>query len=194
MKFEYLVDDLKLWWNDSIKSDDRHEKITQLVNQIKLDQNYVDKDNLDHLKQYIKRSYSMDADGNIMPSGSLERIGINAVKSAIDTICAKITQQDPRPKFDTDGGRWDQRQKARKLEKFVAGVFHEEDFYPKLRRSFKDAAICGTGFLKCYFEAGSVRWERVWPGEVVVDEGSCMNAEPRSMFQVKLIPDRKSVV
>lgn len=175
----------ELWW--SANTEDRHEKIFSLVDQIKNDQRYRERDNLHHLKLYIKRDYETNPDGFIEPAGASPRIGINAVKSAVDTVCARVTQQDPRPKISTEGGRWEQRRKARKLQQFVDGVFKQTDYYYKLRRAFKDAAIFGTGFLKPFFEDGSIHWERVMPGEVHVDESSAMNGEPRSYFQEKLV-------
>lgn len=176
----------RFWWHEDVEGE-RHDKIVQLAERIRSEQDYVDSANMSHLRSYLKRDYYADADKNVVPAGPSDFLGINATKSAIDTICAKITQQDPRPHFKTEGGDWHLRNKARKLQKFIDGVFYEADFYPKLRRAFKDAAIFGTGFLKPYYEAGKIKWERVWPGEVVVDEASSMNGETRSMFQIKNI-------
>lgn len=188
MQVQYLIDDMKLWWHPDVKKAERHTKVTQVVNHLMTQQKFIERDNLRHLRLYIKRSYHADAMGHIHAAGADPRIGINAAKSAIDTICARITQQDPHPQFKTDGGRWEQRLKARKLEKFVAGVFQEEEFYHKARRMFKDAAIFGTGFMKPYFQNGRVKWERVRPGEIVVDEEVAMRSEPQSFFQVRYLP------
>lgn len=176
------------WWNEETKSEDRHEDICAMVHLLKEEQQYISRDNLANLKRYIKRQYKTDVDGNIEPAGIDERIGLNVVKSAIDTVSARICMQKPRPQFLTQGGRWKQRLKAKKLQKFCEGLFHEEEFYPKARRVFKDCAIFGLGFLKVYAEKSKIKMERVFPGEIIVDESAAMNCKPRSMFQVKNVP------
>lgn len=185
---EYLIDDMKLWWHPDLDKDSRHGKITDLINTLRTQQAHLRDDNLRHLRLYIKRNYEMDWSGRVKAAGADPRIGINAAKSAIDTICARITQQDPHPNFKTEGGRWAQRLKARNLEKFISGVFYETEFYHKARRMFKDAAIFGTGFMKAFFCNGRIHWERVRPGEIWVDEEVSMHSEPQSFFQVRCLP------
>lgn len=185
---EYRHNLSQQWWEDSVESKQRHERIVQLVDTIKKEQSYVDRDNLTHLRLYIKRNYTADADGRVQPAGSNERIGLNLVKSAIDTVAARICLQKPRPTFLTQGGRWKQRLRAKKLQKFVEGIFYEQDFYAKARRVFKDCAVFGTGFMKFYAENGKVFCERIFPGEMIVDETTAMNTAPRSYFQVKPVP------
>lgn len=182
-----LGDSHRFWWHE--KSDkDRHSKIVQLVDRIRHDQDYVERDNMTHLRAYSKRDYFQDADGNVVPQGASPYLGINATKSAVDTIAAKVTQQDPRPQFKTEGGSWGNRQKARKLQKFVDGVFYATEYHTHLRRAFIDAGIFGTGFMKPYFCGDDLRWERVWPGDVIVDEAAALNGKTQSMFQVMNVP------
>lgn len=182
-----LGDSHRFWWQlDNDK--DRHGKIVQLVERIRNGQSYVSSANMEHLRSYSKRDFYQDSDGNVVPQGPTPYIGINATKSAIDTIVSKVTQQDPRPHFKTDGGNWSARNRARKLQKFTDGMYYKANFYAKARRVFRDAAVFGTGFIKPYFEANEVRFERVWAGSVIVDEASAMNGETKSMFQVDNIP------
>jgi hypothetical protein len=182
-----LLNEKGFWWHKD-NGVDRHRKVSELVDRIRHDQAYVDADNMAHLRAYSKRDYYQDSDGNVVPRGASPYLGVNATKSAVDTITAKVTQQDPRPQFKTEGGDWGMRQRARKLQKFIDGVFYATEYYSHLRRAFKDACIFGTGFLKPYFEGDEIKWERVWPGDVVVDEASALNGSTRSMFQVMNVP------
>lgn len=184
----YFIEDHKLWWHADIDEDERNQRIVQLVDRIRDDQQYIERDNLDHLKLYIKRGYMRDHDGNIKVAGADARIGSNPLKSAIDTVTAKITSTKPRVMYVTEGGRWDTRRKARKLQKFVDGVFHESGYYRHAARAFKDSGIFGTGFVKWYIENGDTKCERVFPGEIVVDEQSAAMTCPKSLFQVKYVP------
>ena len=183
-----LLDQHKFWWSARKKDEEPHTKIVDLVERIINEQDYVRSANLKHLHSYSKRDYTEDGNRNILPAGPSPYIGVNATRSGVDTIVAKVTQQDPRPHFKTEGGNWNQRRRARKLQKFIDGLFYQDKFYKKARRAFKDAAIFGTGFLKPRFEAGKITWERVWPGSVIVDEASAMNGNTKSMFQVENIP------
>lgn len=176
------------WWEDSVPECDRHQFVFQLVNILQREQSYIKKDNLDHLKQYIKRDYRDDGDGNIIPAGADPVIGLNPTKSAIDTVCARVSTQKVRPMFLTQGGRWKQRTKAKKLQKFVEGLFEEEGFYGKAGMVLRDGAIFGMGFMKFFERDGNLCMERVYPGEIVVDETSAMNCDPRSYFHVKSVP------
>jgi hypothetical protein len=178
----------KQWWDPKVVKFDRHEYVTQTVDYLKQEQSYIDKDNLKHLRLYSGRNYGADEYGNIKPAGTQENIGINVTKSVIDTAVSKVTQQEPIVNIITSGGKWKQRTKARNLEKFLAGVFHEEEFHRKAERAIKDCCWAGTGFVKCFFEGGAVRYERVFPGEIVVDEAAAVNCAPRNLFQVKNVP------
>jgi hypothetical protein len=175
------------WWHDSNEGE-RHNRIVQLVDRISNSQSYINSANLDHLKSYSRREYTEDGNGSVVPQGPSPYMGINATKSAIDTIISKLTQQDPRPHFKTEGGNWNARNRARKLQKFTDGVYYKSNFYAKARRACKDAAIFGTGFVKPYFESNEIKWERVWPGSVVVEEASAMNGNTRSFFQIDTVP------
>ena len=196
MSYAHAVDDRvygghgNSWWMEP--ENDAHGAIKRQVDTVRKDQSYVEEDNKDHLQLYCQRKYSgMQPEGVIEPLGADDRIRLNMIKSAIDTVAARICMNKPRPMFVTAGGRWGQRLKAQKLQKFVEGVFYECDAYHEATRAFKDAAIFGTGFIKLFVDDGRVKLERVFPDEIIVDEKTAISATPSSYFQRKYVPVEK---
>ena len=178
----------KQWWDEDIPEEDRHKYITSWVDGLKNDQGYIDADCLKHLRLYANRNYRMDEYGFIEPTGSQDAIGQNVIKSVIDTKAAKIAAQRPRPSILTNGGKWKQRLKARKLEKYVMGVMHESCYYEKAEDALTDGFWAGTGFLKIFISGNRIDCERVFPNHIVVDEAAAATCPPRSLAQVENIP------
>lgn len=184
---KYFRDDHKRWWHEEIDDDSRHERIVPLIQHLKQHQSWVEGDYIDHLNIYADRDYSSDGDWGVKISGSEDRMGSNPVRSGIDTIVGKICSP-PRTMFLTEGGRWDTRRKARKLQKAIDGVKHEGKYVREASRAMKDAAIGGTGYVHVYFEGGKVHYERVFPLEIVVDEQAAAHCQPTSKFRQKKLP------
>jgi hypothetical protein len=113
---------------------------------------------------------------------------LNVVAACVDTLCAKISKNKPRPEFLTSGGSWRQQRKARKLDKWVRGVFYEVDLYEKAKLQFRDGQVFGTGFLKFFQnDDGRLECERTMPGELFVDDADGLTGSPRQMKQRKLM-------
>lgn len=112
---------------------------------------------------------------------------LNVVAACVDTLCAKVSKNKPRPEFLTSGGSWKQQRKARKLDKWVRGVFYEVDIYEKAKLQFRDGQVFGTGFLKFYKnDDGRLECDRVVPSELFVDDADGLTGYPRQLKQRKL--------
>lgn len=122
-----------------------------------------------------------------------DRITYNLIQSCIDTALAKISKNRPKPYFLTNGGDYKQRRKAKRLNRFVEGLFHECNIRLMAPAAFKDAAVFGDGIIHVYPHNGRVAWERVLPSELYVDEIEGFYGEPRQMHRVKSM-DRQVVL
>lgn len=123
-----------------------------------------------------------------LSSGTKNRITYNAVQSAIDTLAAKITKNKPKPMFLTSGGDYKLQRQAKKLEKFVDGVFYENKIYSEAgKRAFFDSCIFGDGMVKVFDRNGRPCIERVNPRMLFVDWIESLNKNPRQLFQSQLI-------
>lgn len=120
-----------------------------------------------------------------------EKLGLNVVRSIVDSIHAETCQNRPRPMFLTGGddmvGRWRLQRKARKLEQAVEGVFDMCRVYETTSEVVLDALIFDGAAIKVYDVPGSddVRVERVLPFELFVDPNEGLYAKPRTLYQRK---------
>lgn len=116
----------------------------------------------------------------------------NVIRSAIDTIFAKISRNQTRVTFQTDGGDWSLQRKAKLLEKFVESEFHRTQYYAKRGMAVRDACVFGLGVMKYTDEDGKVYCERVLPDDMIVDDVACRTAPPMEIYQ-RLFLDRETV-
>lgn len=122
-----------------------------------------------------------------------DRVTYNVVQAGIDTIVAKMSKNRPKPLFLTSGGDYKMQRKARKLDKFVDGVFYENDAYMLGGDGFRDACIRGDGLIHVFNHEDRVKFERVNPREIYVDPVEAYYGFPRQMHRAKNI-DRDVVM
>lgn len=119
-------------------------------------------------------------------------ITYNAVQSIVDTVTSKIGENKPRPYFLTSGGNYKQQRKAKRLNKYVEGVFYEQKVYSKTPMAFRDSAIDGDGFLHVFGRGGKACVENVSGAELWVDEEEAQYGAPRTMYRCKVV-DREEL-
>jgi len=122
-----------------------------------------------------------------------DRITYNVVQSAIDTVVAKIGKNKPKPLFLTQGGDYKIQRKAKKLNKFIEGLFYENHAYDLGSAIFRDGAVFGDGFIHVFEKHGRVAFERVIPSELYVDVVESFYGEPRQIHRVKNV-DRQVLI
>ena len=120
------------------------------------------------------------------------RVTLNVIQSLIDTVVSKITKNKPKATFLTSGGDFSLQRKAKKLTKFVEGIYSYTDFYQTASMAFQDACIFGSGCIKIYISEGEIKAERVIIDEIKVDDIESYYGKPRQIHQVKYV--EKSVL
>lgn len=136
------------------------------------------------VREYSRSSFAVSVPGTLG-----NRISYNLISSCIDTLGAKVLKNKPRPSFQTSGtGGWKMQQKARKLNKFVQGLFYETKVYEQRKDIVFDAYTFGTGLMHVYLDGkGKVCVERTFPDEIYVDDADAVNGDPQQMFRVKMV-------
>ena len=117
--------------------------------------------------------------------GQKDRVTYNIVQSGIDTVVAKMSKNRPKPMFLTSGGDYKLQRKAKKLDKFVEGVFYENRAHDLGMDVLLHAAVLGDGFLQVYHENGRIKYEPVLAHELFVDQLEAINAKPRQLHRIK---------
>lgn len=179
---------MKAWWQ--APESKVFESVTDLVKAIGDAQVQHQQDTLKSFRLYGNfESRGMMAGNYFRPnSGKNNRLTLNVIKSCADTVVARIAKTQPRPTFLTSGGSWSQQKKAKLLDKFTAGIFHQTKFGKTAGKCFRDAVVFGKGGVKILEDArGRIRIERVFPDEIIVDDMEAVDGEPRQIHQRRII-------
>jgi hypothetical protein len=132
-----------------------------------------------------------------------DRVSYNVIQSCVDTLVSKISKNRPKPSFITSGATWKVQRKAKQLDKFVDGIFYENEMYKLGAKCFRDALVWGTGVLHVFEHEGRCKFERVIASEIYVDQMESFYGHPRQMHRVKnvdrsvlaeLYPDHKDLI
>lgn len=132
-----------------------------------------------------------------------DRVTYNIIQSVIDTLVSKLTKNKPKPTFLTQGGSWKLHRQAKKLDKFIDGIFYENDIYKLATQILKDALIFGDGVVHVFDDNGRCKMERVIPSELYIDQMESFYGFPRQIHRLKnvdrdvlmaLYPDKKDII
>ena len=115
------------------------------------------------------------------------RVTLNVIQSCVDTLSAKIAKNRPKPTFLTDGADWSKQQRAKKLDKFIAGAFYQMRVFEETPRVFTDSGVFGTGFYKVFSQNGKLCGERANPDEILVDDAEGIYGNPSTVYQNKAL-------
>jgi len=118
---------------------------------------------------------------------SLGRLSLNVIRNCCNAVTAKSCKGEVRPYFLTSDGDYDLQQRAKKLQQLTEGLFHTHDVHGTTTRCFMDAAVFGTGIVKVFRDGDDVCIERVFPGELQIDDAEGLYGNPRTMYQEKYI-------
>lgn len=177
------------WWKSPKKQ--AHNNIFQYIESLDQSQSYRSSDNLRHMRLY--GDYAMTGLDSYSynrvetASNINHRVTLNIVQSMVDTVVSKITKNNPKPTFLTDGGDWGLQQKAKKLTKFCEGIFYDCDMYKQSTMAFQDSCIFGTGCIKIFKDGPEIKVERVMIEEIKIDDAEAFYGKPRQIHQMKYI-------
>lgn len=182
------------WWLAS--KNDLYQELFAYVNNLDSKQQYRSADNLRFARLYGNFDYyGLNALNYYRVEASYSvtnRVTLNVVQSMVDTVVSKITKNKPKATFLTSGADFSLQTKAKKLTKFVEGIYSYTDFYEKATMAFQDSCIFGTGCLKIFIEDGQIKTERIMIDEIKVDDVESFYGKPRQIHQVKYV--QKSVL
>lgn len=117
-----------------------------------------------------------------------DRPTFNLIESCVDTLCSRLSQNEPAPKFLTDGADYRQRHLAQKLNQFILGEFYQTKAYDKVNKMFRDGCVMGGSALKVYEgDDNKVCVDRVLQTDLFVDDNDSLNGDPQQLIQLKLM-------
>lgn len=119
--------------------------------------------------------------------GQADALRLNVVKAALDTVTAKVGKIRPRPTFLTDGGDFSMQLRAKNLQRFMDGAYHQSDCYEAGLGLFRDAMICGTAALHSYRHGKRICVEQTPIWELYVDRADALYGRPRCLYRIKWV-------
>lgn len=181
------VDKDARWWK--LENEDPYKAVERVVGMIRQRQNERREMDLRHARLYGNLPLIGVGTQAITRPSTLggPRLALNVVKNMTGAVVAKIAKNKPKPTFLTSAGDYDQQKRAKQLEKFIEGQFYEAQLYDLGPDIFRDACIFGTGVLKIYATEGDIEVERVFPWEIIVDDGEAQYGTPRCLYQRKYV-------
>lgn len=175
------------WW--LLKGYEQASCVANVVNALYSQQSFRRDANWRHARMYgnyLPMGMAPASAGLLRPSlFEQSRLSLNVVKNMVDAVGNKITKTKPKPMYQTSGGDYFERKKAKDRTKFTEGQFYEHDAYDVGKTVFTDARIYGTGLVKVCAAGDEIELARLFPWEWLVDEIDGRNGNPRNAFQIK---------
>lgn len=91
---------------------------------------------------YFNYGFAFPQDSNLKQPAN-----VNVIKSAIDTLVSKLSNQKCRPYFSSINGTYKTKQVVRQAQQFFDYMFDEEQVNYKVSHAFRSACICGSGYV-----------------------------------------------
>lgn len=174
------------WWK--VDEDKVHNAVFSTASLMETEQSERRQENALLRTLYRAKGYAASPMGDLMPNfsplyASGEQVwSYNLLRTAIETLEARLALGRPKASFVTNGGGWAQQRRARRADRFVYGVMHACGFYKQARLAWRDAAVTDLGVIKGWVENGCIRLQRVDPDEIRVDSADGYYGEPRTML------------
>ena len=110
----------------------------------------------------------------------------NVVRSAVDTLVAKIAKHRPLPQVLAHRGDWTAQKKARKMTQLLDGEFYKHKIFEQLGKIIvRDAAIFGRGAIRVDQDGDRLCVERVHPWELYTDPFDDRYGSPMGQAHVR---------
>jgi len=185
----------KQWFDPELSESQRAQYLFGLMKTLDSNQMGVQQNNLRCLRLYNNQEITGLSIANYVLSSTPGNIGVarqnrltlNVIKSAIDTLISKMAKDRIAPTFLTSRAPWSKQRQAEKLTKWMKGAFYGARVHETAPLALRDAAIFGTGFIKVYSDNGTIHAERVFPDEMLVDLNDAYYGKPECMYQRRFV-------
>jgi len=124
---------------------------------------------------------------SISPVMPEDRVKMNVIASMSDTVGSKISKMKPRVTFLTSGGDYFLGEEAKKLSKFIDGVFYANKTHALHQVGFRDCTVFDIGAIKHYIKDNKIVSERTMANELFSDDLDSLYGDPQNLYQVKVV-------
>lgn len=108
----------------------------------------------------------------------------NIIQATISALVAKLAEHArARPFINTIHGNFEDRQKAKCLQKYYDVTFDRDNVYEVVSNVFRDACIFDTGYV--FINRDLQRVEKIWPWQVYFDNYEVKYNNPKQVVLLK---------
>lgn len=177
------------WWATK-KGDDVGRHVCAQFRWLDKEQSHTRMRNLMHLRLYSNRfAATMSGSSFALYYPWLQdHLRLNVCQAIVDAAVAQAASNEIRPMPLTTGGDWAQQARAKKLQLYFDGKFHEMGQHNLSMQVFSDCGIFGTGVQKIYPGFGTVQSERIMVDNIVVDDIEAQYGFPQQLFEYREVP------
>jgi hypothetical protein len=109
----------------------------------------------------------------------------NVIRSATNTLTAKVIKNRPETMYLPVGGDAKLRRRIQYLNRFVTGLLLHANYYSKRHRRVRDAGLMGTGLLMHSRDGRRVLSENLQLWQVNVDPVDARDNDPRAIYIIR---------
>jgi hypothetical protein len=198
------------WFNQEMDSDAAGQSMCQTAQAILDDQVYIQNNIRYYASIYKETMISGLAPGEFRYNNFFDMESVtgfpmtfNAVRTCVDTLVNKVSQHKPDPKFLTSAGSETLQKKAKNMEKFVKGVFYENNIDEQATKALRDSCLFGLGAARPYIVNNKIVIEIAHPSNIIVDQQCALNGMPNTIFHREFItkedlfdlwPDKEEII
>ena len=110
------------------------------------------------------------------------RVSLNVIKSVCDAFQAELSASRVKATFLTEKGKYDLRQRAQGLDRFVEGAFYESELFDIGDELLLHAPVWGNGYARIDDDPDGFRVEKHFPWEILVDDADAVRGTPRCLI------------
>jgi len=179
-------EDPALWW--TLKGDDLAAKVHSIGEVLWQDDANRRNETEKNLRRFGGRQLRGLFQGRD-PAPDLDNARLNLTKAVTETLQAKVGSIRPRPKILVNGADYALATRAKKLQRFLDGMFRQLEVYKHVPLYFRDACLSNCGVMHFYPDYGRRRvgMERVFCLELLVDHLEAVNGNPENLWRVKFV-------
>lgn len=188
------------WWE--LEGDELANEVVRIADALESDQEHRRSRAQNAISVYENRRLNRLSAGAY--SASTEKfLRLPLCRSLCDTVLAEIAgRQRPKPQFMTSGADWQEQRRARRMDRFVEAVLHQQqgryvNGWELLSDCFHDATKVGTGVCKVYVdgdgEEPKLRLERVRDTELYVDPREAEHGDPLNLVHIYEMDEDKAL-
>lgn len=117
---------------------------------------------------------------------------LNIFRNMVDAATSRLSEQRYKPVYLPTAGDAGLQKRAKLRSRMVEGVLVGRRAYPARQRALRSCALAGFGFVEVCPEYGGIRYDYLFPSEVLVDDWIQQTSDPRVVIQERLV-DREQL-